>query len=140
VAELQRVGARYSAAQFIVRQAQLLFEQGAIDQAQTLLAEGIQLAQEFDRPQSVFDGRLLQAKIAFARGDREAAVQQLQALRAVAVEEAQQAALHYELAKMGQGQDHIRLALTHYEQFCVRTPNIVYQERLAELRALTSAL
>ena len=135
IAQLQEVGARFDTTKFTVQQAKLLFEQGQFGQAQALVADEIQRAQEATHAQTVFEGQLLQAKIVFARGEPALAAQQLQDLVAAAADEAKQAALAYELWKMGQGQEHARLALIHYRQLVTHTPNIVYRERLAELEA-----
>jgi hypothetical protein len=51
----------------------------------------------------LFEGQLLQARIAFARGETAAARQQLQDLMATSTDEAKRAALTHELRKMDQG-------------------------------------
>jgi len=132
--ELRQLGARFDTAQFIVRKATLLFEQGQLEEAQILAAQGVRLAQEVIRSQTLFEGQLLQAKIVFARSEPALAVQQLQDLVAAADDEAKQAALAYELWKMGQGEEHARLALIHYRQLAAQSMNILYRERLNELQ------
>jgi tetratricopeptide (TPR) repeat protein len=135
ITELQGLEVRYDTAHFMVQQAALLFELNQLDQAQTLATEGVGLAQEVVRPQTIFEGQLLQAKIAFARGQEALARQQLQALFNLAGNEARQAALHYELWRMDQGQEQARLALTYYRRLAAQTTNVLYRERLNELQS-----
>jgi DNA-binding SARP family transcriptional activator/predicted ATPase len=136
ITALQSLKMQFDTAHFMVQQATLLFEQKQLDQAQALAAAGVRLAQEIARPQTIFDGQLLQAKITFAGGQEVLARQQLQALFSIAGNESQQAALHYELWKMNQGPEHARLALIYYRQLVTQTTNILYRERLNELQSL----
>ena len=103
IGRLKGVGARFDTAKFSVAQARLLYEQGEFEQAQTTVAEGIELAQKAGHGQILFEGQLLQARIAFARGETAAARQQLQDLMATSTDEAKRAALTHELRKMDQG-------------------------------------
>ena len=103
IGRLKGVGARFDTAKFSVAQARLLYEQGEFEQAQTTVAEGIELAQKAGHGQILFEGQLLQAKIVFAQGEAVAAGQQLQDLMATSTDEAKRAALNHELRKMDQG-------------------------------------
>ncbi|MCL4296543.1 MAG: tetratricopeptide repeat protein [Anaerolineae bacterium] len=134
IAELQQLGERFNAAQLMVQKAVLLFEQGQIELAQTWVTEGIRLAQAVMRPQTVFDGQLLAARIGFVQGDQPLALQQLHTLLRAAPHEANRAAVHYELWKLGQGPEHAHLAHQLYEQLYAQTPNSVYHHRIAELQ------
>ena len=136
---LRQLGIHSDTVKYMLLQATLFLAQNRLQEAQTLAAEAIPLVRQLSRPQLTFESQLLQAKIAFAADQPQQAARQLQALLANTVgDEAKQATLHYELWKMGQGQEHARLALTHYQRLLGRPPNTVYQERWVELQEVSS--
>ena len=92
-------------------------------------------AEELGQREDVLQCRILGALVAFARGETTAAPEVLEALLREADEPADRAMLHYELWRIGQGDQHARAAVALYQDLCERAPRAAYRARVEELRA-----
>ncbi|MCI0393667.1 MAG: tetratricopeptide repeat protein [Chloroflexi bacterium] len=132
---LERAGRLLALASFAqVPRAMLLLELGDIQTAQAALDEVQPLLGSVGRNPIVVESQLLAARIALARGELAEAEQQLQKLLAGTLRPAERAAVLYELWRMTGDEAYGRLAMELYQALTVKTPNVVYLERLRELK------
>jgi len=128
-------GAPYYLLPALQDQAEALYRVGCWTMAAAACAEALVLAEELSQRDSVLRCRVLGALVAFARGETVAAPGALEALLREADEPADQAMLHYELWRMGQGEQHAQSAVALYQELCERAPRAAYRIRVEELRA-----
>ncbi len=112
-------------------------------EARPLIAEARELADRIKVPSYIFRSKVLQAKLTAADGDPASALVQLTALLPEKWREPLQAALHYELWRLGQDfpnlkdlenlTAHGQTALAMYQALWAKTPNIEYKRRAEEL-------
>ena len=108
--------------------------QQRLGEAQTLNAEGLQIAREVGRKETIFQGELLSAKIDFALGHREKAVTLLSEMLIQTKNKAEQADLHYELYQCGVArEEHRKEVLRLYQELYTKTPKFEWKKRIEEL-------
>lgn len=132
---LRAHGAPYYLLPALQDQAEALYRVGCWTMAAAACAEALALAKELSQRDSVLRCRVLGALVAFARGETIAAPGVLEALLREADEPADQAMLHYELWRMGQGEQHAQSAVALYQELFERAPRAAYRIRVEELRA-----
>jgi hypothetical protein len=103
-------------------------------EAQSLGDEGLRLALDVEARECIFQGRILLARLALARGEGVATQERLRAMLAATKDEVERAALHYELWEVSQDASHAQQADQLYDALYARTPNIQYRNRLDALR------
>ncbi len=133
---LRAHGARYYVLTPLRDQAEALYRLRRWDAAAAACAEALALAEELSRRDDVLRCQALGAMVAFARGETVAAPRALEALLREADEPADQAMLHYELWRMGQGDRHAQTAVALYQDLSERAPRAAYRIRVDELRAV----
>ncbi len=133
----QRTGAKFYRAEILQAKAELLFRQADYNTAQMVNAEAIHLAAQIQGTVILFEGQLLAAKLTAKLGEPAKAIQHLQAMLSGTKDEAEQAALHYELWHLTQQRNHGQTALTLYQRLAGYRQDIQFQVRLRELRAST---
>jgi len=133
---LRAHGAPYYLLPALQDQAEALYRVGCWTMAAAACAEALALAKELSQRDSVLRCRVLGALVAFARGETIAAPGVLEALLREADEPADQAMLHYELWRMGQGEQHAQSAVALYQELFERAPRAAYRIRVEELRAV----
>jgi tetratricopeptide (TPR) repeat protein len=79
------------------------------------------------------------ANVLLKLGDEETAVAQLQTLLDGVDTTARQAALHYELWRLGADGGHAAVALALYQELVAQTADYEYRQRLAELETAVAA-
>lgn len=131
----RRLGNKFHRAEILQAKAELLFRQQDYASAQAINNEAIHLAADIGAAPVLFEGQILAAKLAFAAGQREEAIRHLEGMLA-SPDEAEQAALHYALWQLGQGQAHAQTALKLYQRLAgPHGKDIQYRRRIAELSA-----
>ncbi|MBV9280945.1 MAG: tetratricopeptide repeat protein, partial [Chloroflexi bacterium] len=91
--------------------AELQLDRGRLEEAAALTRESTSLAEMLGRRDELLRARILEAKIANARGECSAAGQMLHRLLAGAEDELQQAGIHFALWELGQDGVHAQAAL-----------------------------
>lgn len=139
IAELRETRSQYYLSRFLLEKGSLMLDAGKLPAAEPLIVEGRALAGRVGSTLAIFEADLLLARIAYVSGHEDEAVERLQTLLDEASSEAEKAAVHYELWKMGTGRTHARRAFDQYRRLAAQTPDIVYKQRLRELQAAVSA-
>ncbi len=132
---LRAHGAPYYLLPALQDQAEALYRVGHWTTAAAACTEALSLAEELSQHDGALRCRVLGALVAFARGETVTAPRVLEALLREADEPADRAMLHYELWRMGQGDQHAQSAVALYQELCERTPRATYRTRVEELRA-----
>lgn len=131
----QQTGRPVALASFAqVPRAMLLLEMGDIESSQATLDEVRHLIGRVGHNPLVVESYLLAARIALARGKRAEAAEQLQEVLAGTLRPAERAAALYELWRLTGDEAHGRLAMELYQTLTIRVPNVVYLERVRELK------
>jgi len=133
---LRAHGAPYYLLAALQDQAEALYRLRRWDAAAAACAEALAFAEELGQRDDVLRCQVLGALVAFARGETIAAPGVLEALLREADEPADQAMLHYELWRMGQGEQHAQSAVALYQELFERAPRAAYRIRVEELRAV----
>jgi predicted ATPase/DNA-binding SARP family transcriptional activator len=115
--------------------AELQLDRGRLEAAAALTLEGASLAEAQSRRDELLRARILEAKIANARGERGVAGQMLHRLLAGAEDELQRADVHFALWELGQDGMHAQAALRLYRELYRRTPRHRDRERMDRLTA-----
>jgi tetratricopeptide (TPR) repeat protein len=102
--------------------------------------ECVEISGELSKPSTLFEGRVLLARITAAEGNAEAAIGRLYALYKSAGNDEQRADLHYWLWKLGALEDdHYAQALRLYRSLYASVPKHEYQLRIDELELATKS-
>jgi class 3 adenylate cyclase/tetratricopeptide (TPR) repeat protein len=117
---------------YLYHLADLYYAQEKLEPAESLNAEAQTVAKEVNQTESIFETRVLGAKLLFKK-DRERAIAQLLEMVKEYGTEWQQAILHQELFKMTKGEEHRRIALEINRRFYEKTRNVEYKERIEEI-------
>lgn len=125
VAFARQLNARYDLCDYLHQQADLYARQERPADAAPLNTAALDTAREVERKEIEFAALVLDARLRAAPDD-------LIALLDIWTQDDQQAALHYELARLGQD-DHRRQAADLYRALYAKTPNVEYRERYAAL-------
>jgi ATP/maltotriose-dependent transcriptional regulator MalT len=133
---LREHGARLYVISPLQEQAEILMEQGRLAEAQKLNQESLGLAEALNQKESIFGAQIMAARLDYAQGDREHARWQLAKILAGAGDQTQQACLHYELWRMGEGEEHARAAQDLYHQLYEQVPRYAFRRRLNDLGAV----
>ncbi|OQY27980.1 MAG: hypothetical protein B6244_08530 [Candidatus Cloacimonetes bacterium 4572_55] len=112
------------------------------DSSKQLNEEGREIARRINRSDMVFKADMLAAKIDYATGKPEKAIQILTGMLAQTQDKYEFVTLHNELWQMykqrdqtGQAQEHRRKALELYRKLYEKTPKYEYKQRIEELQA-----
>jgi predicted ATPase len=119
----------------LLGKAELLYGRGEWATARALGEQAWALVADSEMYEYLWQSRLLAAKLDFAQGDEAAGRQQLAGLLAETKDEAEQAALTYELWRMTKEMAAAQTAVALYQQLCRRVPSYINKKRLAELEA-----
>lgn len=131
----RRLGDKFYRAEISQAKAELFFRRQDYDTARIINSEAIHLAADVGAAPVLFKGQVLAARLAFVAGQEETAIQHLAGMLA-SRNEAEQAALHYELWKLGQGQEHAKAALKLYQRLAgPHGRDIQHRRRIEELVA-----
>ena len=131
----------------LIARAEVFFRSRAILKARACNAEGLQYAEDIGNKSQIFAGRAQKAKIDFALGHKEKAVELLINMLIETANEDEMAELHFELWKMNQTfggfsrlsdskDNHHTVALKLYNKLYAKTPNIEYKNRIDELTSM----
>jgi tetratricopeptide (TPR) repeat protein len=115
--------------------AEAQLDRGRLEEAAALTREGASLAETLGRRDELLRARILEAKIANARGERGVAGQMLHRLLAGAEDERQRADVHFALWELGQDGVHAQAAAQLYRELYRRTPRHRDRERIDRLTA-----
>ncbi|MDI6740615.1 MAG: hypothetical protein QME74_09665, partial [Candidatus Edwardsbacteria bacterium] len=118
--------------EYLWSKADLLFELKEINEAKGLNDEALQIAKEIGRPDEIFNCKILNAKLV-GLNDKEAGICELEAMLKEYNEDAQEAALRYELWKMNGWEENKTAALGLYKKLYEKTPKMDYKKRIDEL-------
>jgi len=108
----------------------------ALRMAREQADECVAISEQLSKPDTLFEGHVLLARITAAEGDVDAGVSALHRLLIEASDDNQRAELHYRLWKIGAAVvDHRAEALRIYEALIEKTPKHDYRKRIEELKA-----
>ena len=103
-------------------------------EARKNVEESVATSEEISRPDTLFSGRILVARITAAEGDSEGGITILEELLGEQTMEPQQAELHYWLWKLGaSGEDHRSASLQLFQALIQKKPRLEYRLRIEEL-------
>jgi DNA-binding SARP family transcriptional activator/predicted ATPase len=122
----------------LLGKAELLYGRGEWAAARTLVEQAQGLVGDSELVEFAWQSRLLAAKLDFVQGDEAGGRQQMEAMLGETNEEAEQAALYYELWRMTQEITYAESAVLLYQPLCRRIPSYLNKKRLAELEAAIS--
>lgn len=129
----EEIGHKNGLSRDLIRKADLLHELGNNGEAAQLADKGLQIAEELGRRDFVFKGKLLTARIAFARGRRAPAITALESMLKETAHDTETATLKYELWQMTGASDRRKEALELYRKLSVATKKLEFTERLRQL-------
>jgi tetratricopeptide (TPR) repeat protein len=143
------IGFKYGLTYWFEGKASCLFEQEKFSEAWEFADKCVKVSTEISKPDTRFNGKVLQAKIDFAMGEQVQGITMLLEMLAEATDESQKATLHYELWKMCRGEscarpmagtrpaattdEHRQKALELYQKLYEKTPKVEYKQRIEEL-------
>ena len=130
---LRAHGARYYLLDPLRDKAEILYAESKFEEAREQNLEVLALAIELNHEEIVLQSHVLAAKIDFALGDQDGGRRQLEHWLAEFQDSAEQAALHYELWKMGHDALHSQTAVDLYRHLYRTKPYFEYKLRLEEL-------
>ncbi len=133
IALCRQLGAKYYLAWQLIEKAEALFLLGQLAEAQRLNEEGVQIAATIQDQESLFQGRVLQARLLAAANQSDRAQSHLHELQQAFRELAQQARLFELLWQMGGNRRDGEAAAAAYRQLLRQVPSAAYQQRLAAL-------
>jgi len=133
------VRARHEKAQLLVLKGRLLLEAGKLEAATAAAEEGARAAQTIGHAPLQFQADLLAARVAHARGLDGDAARRLRGLLDRSTGDAEAAAVHYELWRVGQDPKSAESAHALYRRLAERTPAVAYRQRWRELQGALSA-
>ncbi len=140
-----RLEGKYGTTFWTIEKADLLYLLRQYEDARTWNKNGLQLAEQLQKKELIFKGRVLAAKIDFAQGQRESAIADLQTMLTAATDPEEQADLHYELWRMKKdltgledllgltAAEHRTEALRLFQELVAQAPKWVYKKRIEEL-------
>ncbi len=124
---------KYCLCEYAIGKAEALFSLQRYEEAQELNTEGSRMAEEVGDKEYMFKGKVLSVRIAFALGDEDVP-RRLEEMLQQTQDEAEIAALHYELWQMTHHEPHRQTALKIYQRLYETTPNIEYKTRMDEMQ------
>jgi tetratricopeptide (TPR) repeat protein len=110
-----------------------------LQRARACAEECVTISEELQKPDTLFGGRVLLARIEAVEGRVDVAVEQLGAMLSEASEDEQRAELHYWLWKIEGSADGRAEVLLLYTGLFEKTPKHDYQQRIAELSGTTNS-
>jgi tetratricopeptide (TPR) repeat protein len=120
----------------LAHQAQVVAEQQRYAEAQPIVQEAIDLAEQAGEKRSLFQAHLLAIRLraALQQADAPTAIGDLEALRAEWSSDAEQAAIDYTIWQLDAGRETSRrAAAARYRELYARTPNSEYRWRYTQL-------
>ncbi|MGE3800806.1 MAG: tetratricopeptide repeat protein, partial [Candidatus Kapaibacterium sp.] len=101
--------------------------------------ECMTISEELSKPDTLFSGRVLLARITAAEGDPTTATSNLETMLKEATDDGQRAEVHYRLWKLNtEDIDHHAEAFRLYQSLLEKTPKYEYQTRIEELSRSTT--
>lgn len=132
----EEMGDRFNLCDALLGKGEVLLQRGAYGQADALIEQGKQLADEIQRRESQLRARLLAARSLAKTGNREDARQQLQEMLSRLPEDEKSESLaqvYYELWQIEKRSEYAHQALAAYQAALARVPKEEYRTRIAEL-------
>jgi tetratricopeptide (TPR) repeat protein len=126
----------YQLCAFLYAKADLYRLQNRYTESQTLAQEALTVAEEVEERDVLFDTMVLMIhlRLATQQIDRQKAVSELESLLAKWTDDAQQAALHYEIWHVDQAQQTSRMTSANlYRDLYTRKPDMIYRQRYETL-------
>jgi len=130
---LKELDNKYYLGEYLIGKAEALFSLQCYEEARVISTEGLRIAEETGTKEYIFQGNVLSAKIELALGNVDAP-RRLEDMLQQTQDEAEIAALHYELWKMTHDEEHRQTAFNLYQSLYANTPNIEYKERMEEMQ------
>ena len=118
---------------FLHSKADLYYLLQKYDEANLLNNESLKLAEELNKQGTIFNRKVLKAKIKSIK-DKTGAISELEKMLKIEKENEEKAILHYELFKLTKEEEHRRIAIDIYQKLYEKTPSIEYKERIEELK------
>jgi DNA-binding SARP family transcriptional activator/predicted ATPase len=131
---LKQVGEKSETGLILVQKAAALHQHGDHERSLTLLQEGLAIVEPSRRKPAIFRALLLKAELAHAMNKQADALEQLQALLEQFHAPTEQAAIYFLLWQIRKDRSHGGKALQIYQEMASETPNVLYHQRLQELR------
>lgn len=131
----RQLGAKYYLAWQLIEKAEALLTLDRLAEAQILNEEGLQIAEAIQDQESLFQGRVLRARLLAAAAQPALAVTQLRDLQGQFAELSQQARLSELLWQIGGERRDAEAAAAYYRQLLRHAPSVSYQQRLAVLES-----
>lgn len=125
---------KYGMTYWLGGKAQCFFNQKRFAEAKNVVEECVKLSIALSKPDTLFTGRILLARIDWAMNQREPAIAILDELMTSAMKDSERADVHYQRVQMGLSpEEHRRAALELYQKLYEQTPKYEYRTRIAEL-------
>lgn len=128
-------GAKFYAVSPLLVEGEILLANGRFSAAQTQLNEALELAEQLNLKEYIFEARTLHARLDFVRGEVEQAQRTTLKLLADTEDKAEQARLHYELWRMDASDEHAQLAFELYNELYQKIPQYTFKRHLDELQS-----
>ncbi len=128
----QVLESKHFLSEYTLGKAEVIYALQRYEDAQAVNAEGLRFAEEVNDNEYMFKGQVLSAKVDFALGNEDVPFR-LEGMLQQTEDDAELAALHYELWKMTHSEKHRQAALNFYQTLYATTPNIEYKTRMEEM-------
>ena len=142
----QELGIKYHLCFYLIEKARTLYlmqetfssQVETLNEARDINEQGLQIAQEIERKDMLFQGKVLRAQIDVADGQAAKAVDSLSKMLRAAESKTELSALHYVLwktlsRKQLPSREHQQTALALYRELYAKTPAYEYKKRMDEL-------
>lgn len=143
----RKIGYKFGLITWLAQKAECLLKLHQYEAAMTCAAESIELSQQLSKADTLFNGKILLARIHFrlSPAEREQIIASLEQMLgetdpSTFQEQEQQAALNYELRmlndeleRIDKAEEHRQAALELYQKLYEKTPRFEYKNRIAEL-------
>jgi len=128
----RKIGEKFIMTHVLIDKAGILFNQNRLAAARAVNDEGLHFAQELDQNDQILKATMA-VKIDYSLGEHSA-LNRLKQLLTETEKDADRADIHYELWKLTNKNHHRQPALTLYQKLFTKTPNIIYKNRIDELK------
>ncbi|MFQ5448054.1 MAG: tetratricopeptide repeat protein, partial [Saprospiraceae bacterium] len=118
----------------LVEKGKVLIAMGDIAETTNHLRQSLGIANELQHPDLLMEVKLLSAKLAIEKGEKEKAEAILSELLAQNPARSDQAAIHYNWSKIETGTTHRNEALALYKSLYEQTPMFIFKQRIDELK------
>ncbi|OQY44300.1 MAG: hypothetical protein B6242_13015 [Anaerolineaceae bacterium 4572_78] len=132
----QKVGYVYGLTYWFLSKANCLLDKVQLSEAKELVNECIRLSKECSMSSNLSSGQILSAKIDFAMGQEDTAIQFLQDMLTETNDEIKNALLYYELWHMTKDEYHRQASLEWFDKAKISPINKKYDKHLIKLRGI----